>query len=153
MTLRELEAQRDPGSEQELPQGLGRFCWTQSNANRFSGGLVALGGDTTDRDQNMSLRIVRGSAAAGNRIRHDRKAGSLSHVAFKVTVYVYDLTGLEISFLHIQRGQEQHPAAIEDAPISVIQSIDRGIILIVAANCGQKELVRLQVMFRDWANA
>ena len=134
-------------------QGLGGICWTQRNANAFRGGLVALGGNTADRDQNVGFRIVCGSAPAGNRIGDDRKAGRLAQLSFKVTVYVHDLTGLEISCLHIKRVQEKHPATSKDTPIAVIQSIDRGIELIVAANGGQKKLFRFQVMLRDWANA
>jgi hypothetical protein len=134
-------------------QGLVAICWSQRNANAFRGGLIALGGNTADRDQNIGLRIVCGSAPAGNRIWDDRKAGCLAQLSFKVTAYVHDLTGLEISCLHINRIQEEHPATIKDAPIAVIQSIDRGIVLIVAANRCQKKLVRLQVMLEDWANA
>src|ERR1700685_4112935 len=115
----------------------------QSDANRFGGGLIAFGGHDTDRNQNVGLRIVCGSAPAGNRIGHDRKAGRLAHLAFKVTVYVDDLAGLEISFLHIKRVQEEHAAAIEDTTITVIESVDGGIELIVAANRCQKKLVRL----------
>jgi hypothetical protein len=36
-----------------------------------------------------------------------------------------------------------------DTPIAVVQSIDRGIELIVAANRRQKKLIRLQVVLRD----
>ena len=35
---------------------------SQRNANTFRGGLVALGGNATHRDQNIGLRIVCGSA-------------------------------------------------------------------------------------------
>ena len=70
-----------------------------------------------------------------------------------MTIYVHDLTGVEISGFHIQRVQEKHPATTKDTPIAVIQSIDRRIELIVAANGSQKKLVRLQVMLRDRANA
>ena len=97
--------------------------------------------------------IVCGSAPAGDRIWNDGKAGCLAHFSFKVAVNVHDLTGLEISGLHIKRIEKEHPAAVKDTPIAVIQSIDRGIELIVAANGCQKKFVRLQVMLRDWANA
>jgi hypothetical protein len=64
----------------------------ERNANAFIGGLIALGGDAADGDQNIGLRIVCGSAPAGNRIWNDGKAGCLAQLSFKVTVYVYDLT-------------------------------------------------------------
>src|SRR6202034_2664319 len=94
-------------------QGLGGFYWTQSNANRFSGGLIALGGNATDRNQNVGLRIVRGGAASGNRVGDDRKTAGLAHLSFKVTVYVYDLACLEIFCFHIKRVQEERPASIK----------------------------------------
>jgi hypothetical protein len=50
------------------------ICWSQRNANGFGGGLIALGGHAANRDLNIGLRVVCGCAAAGNRIRHDRKA-------------------------------------------------------------------------------
>ena len=84
--------------------------------------MIALGGNTADWDQNIGLRIVCGSAAAGDRIWDDRKAGCLAHLSFEVTVYIHDLTGSEISSLHIKWIQEEHPATIKDTPIAVIQS-------------------------------
>ena len=72
--------------------------------------------------------------SGGQSHRGRSQSGSLAHLSFKVTVNVHDLTGLKISCLHIKRVQEEHPAAIKDASIAVIQSIDRGIELIVAAN-------------------
>jgi len=108
-------------------EGIIRICWSQRNANGFSGRLIALGGHAADRNQNIGLRIVCGSAPAGDRIWDDGKAGRLAHLSFKVTVYVHDLTGPEISGLHIKRVQEEHPAATKDAGIAVIQSTDRGI--------------------------
>jgi hypothetical protein len=134
-------------------QSLVLIRWSQRDANGFSGGLIALGSNAADRDQDIGFRIVGGSAPASDRIGDDGKAGRLSHLSFKVTVNVHDLTGLEISCLHIKRVQEKHPATTKDAPIAVIQSIDRRIELVVAANGGQKKLVRLEVMLRDWANA
>src|SRR5713101_5333077 len=111
-------------------QSLVGICWSHRNANAFRGGLIALDGDTADRNQDIGLRIVCGSAPAGNRIWDDRKAGCLAHLSFKVTVYIHDLTGLEISSFHIKRVQEEHPATTKDTTIAVIQSIDRGIELV-----------------------
>src|SRR5580704_14214511 len=101
-------------------QGLAVICRSQRYANGFSCGLIALGGNAADRDQNIGLRIVCGSAAAGDRIGDDGKARRLAHLSFKVAVYVYDLTGLEVSRLHIKRVQEEYPAAIKDTSIAVI---------------------------------
>src|SRR5208282_5932995 len=134
-------------------QSLLLIRWSQRDANRFSGGLIALGGNATDRDQDISLRIVCGSAPASDRIGNDGKAGRLAHLPFKVAVYVHYLTRSEISCLHIERIQKEHPATTKDTPIAVIQAIDRRIELVMAANGCQKKLVRLQVMLRDWANA
>jgi hypothetical protein len=126
---------------------------SQRDANGFECGRVALGGNTSDRDQHIGLRIVRGSAPAGDSIGNDGKTGRLPNFPFKVTEDIHDLTCLEISCFHIKRVQEEHPATTKDTPIAIIQSIDRGIELIVASNGSQEELVRLQAMVRDWANA
>ena len=90
---------------------------------------------------------------SGEQSRRERwQSGEPCAPLLKVAVNIHDLTGLEISCLHIERVEKEHPSAIKDASIAVVQSIDRGIELIVAANRGQKKFVRLQVMFRDWAN-
>src|SRR5580698_7804293 len=86
-------------------QGLFGSCCSQRNTNAFGGGLITLGGDATDRDQNISFRIVCGSASARNCIRDDRKARGPAQLSFEMAVYIHDLTGLEISFLHINRVQ------------------------------------------------
>src|SRR5271156_6590552 len=119
---------------------------SQRDADAFRGGVISLGGNTAGGGKNVGLRIVRGSAPASNRIGNDRKAGSLAHLSFEVAVNVHDLTGLKISCRHIERVQEKHPAAIKDTPIAVVQSIDRGIELIVATNRRQKKFVRLQLV-------
>src|SRR3984957_3351060 len=102
------------------------ICWRQGNANAFECGGIALGGNTADRNQNVGLRIVCGSAPAGNRIRDDRKAGSLAQLSFKVAVYVHDLTGLEISCLHIKRVQEKDPATTKAPRHGLLSAIPRG---------------------------
>ena len=131
---------------------LGAIDGSQRNAYAFRGGLIALGGNTANGDQNIGLWIVRGSAPSRDRIGNDRKAGSLAHLTFKVTINIYDLTRLEIYCLHIERVEEEHSPAIKHTPIPVVESINRRIELIVAANRCQKKFVRLKVMFRDWAN-
>src|SRR6202035_2089734 len=100
-------------------QGLAMICCSQRNANAFECGRIALGGNTADRNQNVGLRIVCGSAPEGDRIWDDGKTRCLAHLSFKVTVYIHDLTSLEISRLHIKRVQEEYPATIKDTPIAV----------------------------------
>src|ERR1700685_2833417 len=73
-------------------QGLSVIWWSKRNANAFRGGLIALGGNTADGDQDIGLRIVCGSAPAGNCIGDDGKARCLANLSFKVTVNVHDLT-------------------------------------------------------------
>src|SRR5271156_6507641 len=77
-------------------QGLFAIRRSQRDAKAFRRGLIALGGNTADGDQNMGLRIVCGSAPAGNRIGDDRKAESLAHFSFEVNANFQDLTGLEL---------------------------------------------------------
>jgi hypothetical protein len=52
---------------------------------------------TADGYQNIGLWVVRGSAPAGDRLWNDREAGRLADLSFKVTAYVHDLTGSEVS--------------------------------------------------------
>jgi hypothetical protein len=53
-----------------------------------------------------------------------------------VTVYVHDLTSFEVPFLHIKRVKKQNATTIKDSSIAVVQSVDSGVELIVAADGG-----------------
>ena len=128
------------------------FHRSQGDADAFSGRLIALGGNTADGYQNIRLRIVSGRAAASDRIRNDGEARGLADFAFEVAVYVDDLAGAEIPCFHILGVEKENPSAVEDPTIAIIQSIDRGVELIVATDGGEKKFVRLEVMLRDGAN-
>jgi hypothetical protein len=69
-----------------------------------------------------------------------------------VTVYVHDLAGVEISFLHIKWVEQDYPATAKDAAIAVIQPINCRVELIVGPDRGEKKFVRLEVMLGNGAN-
>jgi hypothetical protein len=110
-------------------QGLVLIRWSQRGANGFSSGLIAFGSNATNRDQDIGLRIVGGSTPASDRIGDDGKAGRLAHLAFEVTLYVHDLTGLEVVCRHINRIQESDAVDMrtvgrpQDIPCKVLQVI------------------------------
>src|ERR1700756_2105203 len=106
----------------------------QRDANAFKGRTVTLRGNAAHVDQNIGLREVRGGAPADDRIGNDREALCLADFSLKVTTDVHDLTGPQIPCLDIKRVQKENPSAAKDAPIAIIQSVDCGIELIVAAN-------------------
>src|SRR5271156_1255345 len=124
----------------------------QRDANAFKSGAVTLRGDAAYGDQHIGLRIVGGGAPTGNCIGNDGEARCLADLSLKVTADVHDLTSLQIPFLHINRIQKESPPAAKDAAIAIVQSVDRGVELIVAANGRQQKFAGLQLMLRDWTN-
>jgi anaerobic selenocysteine-containing dehydrogenase len=76
------------------------ICRSQRDPHTLSSRLITLGGNAADGDQNIGFRVVCGGAPAGDRVGNDREAGRLADLAFKVTVYVHNLAGLEIPCLH-----------------------------------------------------
>ena len=99
----------------------------ERDANAFKSRTVTLRGNAAYGDQYIGLRVVRCGASAGDRIGNDREARCLADFSLKVTINVHDLTGPEISCLHIERVQKKNPPAAKDAPIAIIQSVDCGI--------------------------
>ena len=131
---------------------LGGICRSQRDADAFKGGLIALGGDTANGNQNICLRVVCGCTPARDLVWHDCKARGLADFPLKVTIDVHNLTGVQIPRLHIERVQEEGAATVKHTPVPVIQSVDCGVELVVAANGGQQKFVRLKVMPGDRAN-
>jgi hypothetical protein len=133
-------------------QCLSGICRSQRDANAFEGGLITLGSNAADGHQNISLRIVRRGAPTSDLVWDYREARRLANFTFKVTIDVHDLTGAQIPFFHVERVQKEDAPTIKYTPVSVIQSVDSGVELIVAANGRQQKFVGLKVMFRDRAN-
>ena len=126
--------------------------WSECDANAFKGRLVTLCGNAAHGNQNIGLRVIRGGASSGDRIGNDCEVGCLADFSLKVTIDVHDLPGPEIPCLHIKRVEKDHPPAAKHAPIAIIQSIDCGVELIVAANGRQEKFVGLELMPRDWTD-
>src|SRR5271163_4164388 len=124
----------------------------QRDAHAFKGRTVTLRGNAAHGDQDIGLRVVCGGAPAGDRIGNDRKARCPADFPLEVTTDVHDLTGPQILCLHIKRVQKENPPAAKDAAIAIIQSVDCGVELIVAANGRQQKFAGLQLMLRDWTN-
>src|SRR5947208_14372509 len=80
-----------------------------------------------------------------NTIRHDNKPARDALFAFKVTREIDDLAVLQTVSADIFRIQEDHPPAVANPAITIVETVDRRIELIVAAHRHHQELSRLQV--------
>ena len=76
----------------------------------------------------------------------------LALLAFVVPGEIDELTRLEVLVFHVVRVHEDDAPAVIDAAITVVQTVDRGVELVVAADRHHDELTRLEFVPRDRIN-
>ncbi len=101
---------------------------------RFGNRLIAAVGRVADRDQDVRLGIIGGGAAAGNFVGDHLEAFGPAGFGFKVADQIDPLILFQTEMSHVLGVEEDNPAALEDAAVTVVLAVDRRVELIVAAH-------------------
>src|SRR6516165_497622 len=108
--------------------------------HRFGCWSIALFRYASDRDQHIGLGKISRNTTSRNRVGSDQESIRLPFVAFEVTGDVDRLPLDRSSGSHVLRIHKNHSSPVVDATIAIVQSIDRGVELIMAADRHQDVL-------------
>ncbi|CAL2062578.1 exported protein of unknown function [Streptomyces murinus] len=112
----------------------------QAYDHRLAGRGVAGVGGRVQRHQHIGLRVVRRRAAPGRRVEHHPETGRPPLHAVPPLAHQIHVRPLgEPERTRVLGVHQHHPAAARDAPVAVVQAVDRGVVLVVRAQRLQQQ--------------
>ena len=100
----------------------------------FGGGRIAFVGGAVDGYEYVGFGEVGGGAALWDAERNDNELpGDALYTIMKIEE-VYNIPGMETTAGHILGVHEDDPALVVHTPVTVVEAVDGGIELVVAAD-------------------
>ena len=105
---------------------------------------MAFVGFALQRHQHVGLGKIGGHAAQRNLVRHNDKPLGCARCSAKIIVQVYHLIIHQTRRFHVGRIHKNNPSLVINAPVTVVQAINGGVKLVVAANGRHQKFVGLE---------
>src|SRR3974390_2394401 len=125
-----------------------RIRQSKTHNNGFRRWRIAPQGNAIDRYKHVGFGKIRRDAATGNLARYYDEARGRAQFLFAI---VSEMTGdVELiarfpsTFPHIIGMDQNYPAALKDSAVTIIESIDRSVVLVMGTKSRHQELRRFQ---------